>query len=151
MIRYSRAVLAAAVLVVALVQPAAADAATVTRGDLHAVAAGAGLELAGRAQMVRTADGKTIVAVHVSGLSPDTAYGAHVHQQTCGIGEADGHYRFDPAGPAAPPNEIWPGFTTDAAGVGNGKATVDGTAGTTAVAVVIHAPGGAKIACADLR
>jgi hypothetical protein len=151
MIRYTRAVLAATLLTVALVPSAAADAATVTRGDLHAFAAGAGMELAGRAQMVRTAHGKTIATVHVTGLSPDTAYGAHVHQQACGIGDADGHYRFDPAGPAASPNEIWPGFTTDAAGVGNGKATVDGTAGPTAVSVVIHAPGGAKIACADLH
>jgi len=151
MIRFPRAVLAAALLTVALVPSAAADAATVTRGEVHAFAAGAGMEIAGRAQMVRTADGKTIVAIHVTGLAPDTTYGAHVHQQACGSGDADGHYRFDPAGPAAPPNEIWPGFTTDAAGVGNGKATADGIAGPTAVSVVIHAPGGAKIACADLH
>jgi Cu/Zn superoxide dismutase len=150
MIRYPRAVLAAALLAVALVSSAAADAATVTRGDVHAFATGAGLDIAGRAQMVRTADGKTIVSVHVAGLAPNTTYGAHVHQQACAVGDADGHYRFDPAGPAAPPNEIWPGFTTDADGVGNGRAVVDGTAGPTAVSVVIHAPGGAKIACADL-
>jgi hypothetical protein len=147
----ARALLAAALLTIALVPSAAADAATVARSDVRAFAAGAGMDLAGRAQMVRTADGKTIVAVHVTGLAPDTTYGAHVRQQACGVGDADGHYRFDPAGPAAPPNEIWPGFTTDAAGVGNGRATVDGTAGATAVSVVIHAPGGAKVACADLR
>ena len=151
MIRYTRAVLATALLTVALVPSAAADAATVTRGVVHAFAAGAGMELAGRAQMVRTADGKTMVTIHVTGLSPDTTYGAHVHKQACGVGNADGHYKFDPAGPATPPNEIWPGFTTDAAGVGNGRASVDGTAGPTAVSVVIHAPGGAKIACADLH
>jgi hypothetical protein len=46
---------------------------------------------------------------------------------------------------------IWPGFTTNAAGVGNGNATVGWTAGSTAVSVVVHAPGGAKIACADLE
>lgn len=151
MTRITRAILGAALLTVALVPSAAADGATAIRGDVHAFAAGAGMELAGRAQMVRTADGKTIVTVHVTGLSPDTTYGAHVHQQACGVGDADGHYKFDPAGPAAPPNEIWPGFTTNAAGVGNGKAIVDGSAGPTAVAVVIHAPGGAKIACADLH
>jgi len=151
MIRYTRAVLAAALLTIALIPSAAADAATVTRGDVHAFAAGAGMQLAGRAQMVRTADGKTIVTIHVTGLSPDTTYGAHVHQRACGDGNADGHYKFDPAGPATPPNEIWPGFTTDAAGVGNGRATVAGTAGPTAVSVVIHAPVGAKIACADLH
>ena len=151
MIRTIRTILAAGLLGFALAPSAAADGAVVTRGDVHAFAAGTGMELAGRAQMVRTADGKTIVTIHVTGLSPGTTYGAHVHQQACGSGDADGHYRFDPAGPAAPPNEIWPGFTTNADGVGNGRATVDGTAGPTAVSVVIHAPGGAKIACADLH
>ena len=127
-----------------------ADEANVTRGDLHAFAAGTGLELTGHAQMVRTADGKTIVTVHVEGLQPNTAYGSHVHQQACGAGEADGHYKFDPAGPATPPNEIWPGFTTNAAGIGNGRAVAYGTAGPGALSVVVHAPGGAKIGCADL-
>lgn len=128
-----------------------AFSATVTRGDFHAFAAGAGLSIAGRAQMVRTADGRTTVTVHLEGLDPNTAYGAHVHKQACGDGDADGHYRFDPAGPAAPPNEIWPGFTTNAAGIGNGNATVEGTAGAAARSVVVHAPGGLKIACADLE
>jgi hypothetical protein len=149
--RTLRAVLAAALLTIALVPAAAADGAVATRGEIHAFATGSGLDIAGRAQMVRTGDGKTIVTVHVTGLAADTVYGAHVHQQACGVGDADGHYRFDPAGPAAPPNEIWPGFTTNAAGVGNGYVTVDAVAGPTAVAVVIHAPGGAKIACADLH
>jgi hypothetical protein len=149
--RMIRSILAAGLLSLALVTSAAADGAVVTRGNVHAFATGAGLAITGRAQMVRTADGKTIVTVHVSGLAPDTTYGSHVHQQACGVGDADGHYKFDPVGPAAPPNEIWPGFTTNAAGVGNGKATVDGTAGPTAVSVVIHGPGGAKIACADLH
>jgi hypothetical protein len=128
-----------------------ATGATITRGELSSFAAGAGLELSGHAQMVRTASGKTLVFVHVEGLAPDTTYGSHVHQQACAAGEADGHYKFDPSGPAAPPNEIWPGFTTNTAGVGNGMAVVDGTAGAAAVSVVVHAPGGAKIACADLR
>jgi Cu-Zn family superoxide dismutase len=130
---------------------AAAHGAVFTSGDVHAFAVGTGLDIAGRAQMVRAADGKTIVSVHLTGLAPDTTYGAHVHQQACGVGDADGHYRFDSGGPAAPPNEIWPGFTTNAAGVGNGRAVVEGTAGPSAVSVVIHAPGGAKIACADLH
>jgi hypothetical protein len=127
-----------------------ADEAGVTRGDLHAFAAGASLQLSGHAQMVRTADGKTIVTVHVEGLLPNTTYGSHVHQQACGVGDADGHYRFDPTGPAAPPNEIWPSFTTNVAGIGNGRAVAYGTAGPGAVSVVVHAPGGAKIGCADL-
>jgi hypothetical protein len=123
----------------------------VTQGEVHAFATGASLDITGDARMIRTADGKTIVIVHVEGLAPDTAYGSHVHQQACANGEADGHYKFDPAGPATPPNEIWPAFTTNAAGIGNGYASVDGTAGSNAVSVVVHAPGGAKIGCADLH
>jgi Cu-Zn family superoxide dismutase len=125
--------------------------ATVTRGEIHAFAAGFGQPITGRAQMVRTPEGKTIVSVHVEGLAANTTYGSHVHQLPCDTAEADGHYKNDPAGPAAPPNEIWPGFTTNPAGVGNGNATVDWVAGATAVSVVVHAPGGAKIACADLE
>ena len=48
-------------------------------------------------------------------------------------------------------NEIWPGFTTNDSGIGNGNARNDGIAASTAVSVVVHAPGGAKIACADLE
>ena len=145
-----RSTLAATVLALLLAPSVLALGATVTRGEIHAFAAGFGQPITGRAQMIRTPEGKTIVSVHVEGLSANTAYGSHVHQLPCGTSDADGHYKNDPAGPAAPPNEIWPGFTTNDAGVGNGNATVDWTAGATAVSVVVHAPGGAKIACADL-
>jgi hypothetical protein len=141
----------AGLALVATVAPTAlAGGAVVTRGDVHAFATGVGLPISGRAQMVRTADGKTIVTIEVEGLSASTTYGSHVHQAACAAGDADGHYRFDPTGAAAPPNEIWPGFTTNPAGIGSGYASVAGTAGSNAVSVVVHAPGGAKIACADL-
>jgi hypothetical protein len=139
-----------AIIALGVASSVMAGGAVVARGEISSFAAGAGLALSGHAQMIRTADGKTIVSVHVEGLLPNTAYGSHVHQQACADGDADGHYKFDPTGPAAPPNEIWPGFTTNAAGVGNGNATVYETAGAAAVSVVVHAPGGAKIACADL-
>lgn len=76
---------------------------------------------------------------------------SHVHAAACATGLADGHYKFNPAGAASPPNEIWPGpFTANDAGIGDADTIAEGTAGPTAVSVVIHAPGGAKIACADL-
>jgi hypothetical protein len=144
------ALLAGVSLAVTLAPMVLADGAAVTRGDVHAFATGVG-PITGRAQMVRTADGKTIVSLHVEGLAANTAYGSHVHKQACADGDADGHYRFDPAGAAAPPNEIWLGFATNAAGIGNSDTTAYATAGPTAMSVVIHAPGGAKIACADLQ
>jgi hypothetical protein len=146
----SAAVIGVVLMGLAVASAVGASGARVTRGEVHAFATGVGNDITGDARMVRTADGQTIVIVHVEGLAPDTAYGSHVHQQACANGEADGHYKFDPAGPATPPNEIWPAFTTNAAGIGNGHASVDGTAGPTAMSVVVHAPGGAKIACADL-
>ena len=142
---------ATAAMIFAFAPAALAGGAVVTRGDLQAFAAGAGLPITGRAQMVRTADGRTIVSVHVEGLVPGTTYASHVHAAACATGDADGHYRFNPAGAATPPNEIWPGpFTTNEAGIGNANTIAAGTAGSGAVSVVVHAPGGAKIACADL-
>lgn len=148
--RQATALVAGLVALAALAPTVLADGATVTRGDFAPYAVNTELQISGRAQMVRTADGKTVVSVHLEGLLANTTYAAHVHAAACAVGFADGHYKFDPAGPAAPPNEIWPGFTTNDAGVGNGNATVDATAGAGAVSVVVHAPGGTKIACADL-
>lgn len=142
---------AAGAAVLLLVPVVGADGSVVSRGNVHAFAAGTGLDITGHAQMVRTAAGRTYVTVHVQGLAPNTTYPSHVHAMPCGTADADGHYRRDPAGPATPPNEIWQGFTTDDEGVGNGRAVADFTAGANAVSVVIHAPGGAKIACADLE
>ncbi len=129
---------------------ASAGGASVTSGDFHSFNGGpAGIS--GRAQMVRTASGSTIVTVHVASLEPGAVYGSHVHNQPCAVGLAGGHYKFDAAGPASEPNEIWPGpFTANPGGNARGKATVEATAGADAVSVVVHAPGGAKIACADL-
>jgi hypothetical protein len=145
------ALVAALTMSSAFAASALAGGAVVTRGDMNAFAAGTGQAISGRAQMIRTPDGRTFVTIHVEGLAPGTTYASHVHKQACADGEADGHYRFDPAGAATPPNEIWPGpFTTDEDGVGNANTIALGTAGPTAVSVVVHAPGGAKIACADL-
>lgn len=149
--RRGAALVAVIALSAAFAPSVLADGAAVTRGDFEAFAAGIGLDITGRAQMVRTADGRTIVSVHLEGLLPNTTYGSHVHAAACAVGDANGHYRFDPAGAATPPNEIWPGpFTTNDAGIGSGDTIAEGTAGPTAMSVVVHAPGGAKIACADL-
>lgn len=138
--------------------PAGSSGSQVTRGDFRVFAAGVNdarfEHLQGHAQMVRAADGKTIVKVEVTGLVPDTAYPVHVHAAACDEGLADGHFQFQSDGGVNNHNEIWPGFTTNAAGAGNGRAVADRTAGAKAVSVVIHSPDATpapKVACADLK
>jgi hypothetical protein len=146
--------LVGALAVVLLATSASAGSAEVTSGDFAVFASGIGsYDVDGRAQMVRTPSGKTIVSVVVSGLVPGAIYGSHVHKQACAAGDAGGHYSFGHAVPggALDGSEIWPGpFTANAAGRAVGWTSVGDIAGDDAVAVVIHAPGGAKIACADL-
>ncbi|MGH8913789.1 MAG: hypothetical protein ACRDZM_04645 [Acidimicrobiia bacterium] len=147
----------AAMMVVLMAAPLSALGGEVTKGSFQSFAVGAGHaeygDVGGKATMVRTASGATIVEVNATGLTPGETYGSHVHKQACANGDAGGHYSFGfpvPGG-ALDESEIWPGpFTANAAGHVVGKAVVDATAGSTAVSVVIHAPGGAKIACADL-
>jgi hypothetical protein len=140
----------ASLAMLAALTPSVMAATVVTRGDFHEFN-DYGSPVTGRAQMVRTADGKTIVSIHVEGLAAGVTYAAHVHAAPCGTGLANGHYKFDPAGAVTPPNEIWPGpVTANDGGIGNADTIAQGTAGESAVSVVIHAPGGTKIACADL-
>jgi hypothetical protein len=135
------------------VLPAAASGARVTSGGFNEFTANTTMDIGGHAVMVRTADGRTFVSVHVTGLVGGLTYGSHVHKQACSDNFAGGHYQFVTSMTnVTPPNEIWPGpITANGAGIGNGNTTAKGTAGSTAVSVVVHAPGGTKIACADLR
>ena len=150
------AMVAIPVLLIQL-SPAGSTGSQITRGEFEVFGAGTGdarfEHLQGHAQMVRAADGKTIVKVEVTGLVPDTAYPVHVHAAPCDVGEGDGHFKFEPLGPVDAYNELWPAFTTNAAGAGTGMAVADRTAGANAVSVVIHSPGSPapKVACADLR
>jgi len=131
----------------------AASGAQVTIGDFHTFAAGLdrGYDVSGRAQMVRTAAGSTLTGVQAWGLAPGTAYPVHVHNAPCAVNNAGGHYQHVVGGPANNVNEIWPAFTTDASGHGNGHAANDFTARPEAQSLVIHDTDGARIACADLR
>jgi hypothetical protein len=147
----------AAMVLVLMTAPASARGAEVTRGSLEPFATGIGHadygDIEGHATMIRAASGETIVLVTARGLTPGETYGSHVHAQACDNGDAGGHYSFGHAVPggALDGSEIWPGpFTANAAGHALGRTVVGATAGPTAVSVVIHAPGGAKIACADL-
>lgn len=131
----------------------AAQGAQVAQGAFHTYAAGLDRDytISGMARLVRTADGRTLAKVQARGLTPDTTYPVHVHNAPCAVNSGGGHYQHEVGGAADLVNEIWPGFTTNAAGHGAGKAVNDFTARPEAQAVVIHDTDGARIACADLQ
>jgi Cu/Zn superoxide dismutase len=157
----------ALVVVGAVVFATGASAAKKQRGDFATLPAGtaAGLTIEGKAELKR-AKHRTEVKINVRGLEPGTTYAAHLHNDTCAASNPGGaHYKNDPAGPSAPPNELWLSSTRDPAagikanrgGVAHGRGTADWVARPDARSVVIHAipsggttAGGPKIACADL-
>jgi Cu/Zn superoxide dismutase len=161
------AAITAAALVIAVAAAGGASAATKERGEFTTLPDGTslGLSLDGTAQLKRTSGGTT-VKIQVHGLEPGTTYAAHLHNAPCSLNQGGAHYKNDPAGPSAPPNELWlsssddpmAGITANAAGVAHGGGSADWVARPEADAVVIHAippggttAGGPKIACADLE
>ncbi len=108
-------------------------------------------EASGVAQLLRTEAGDTIVQIQVTGLSPETQYGSHLHALPCDVNVGGGHYLIDPEADPGAANEIWPAFTTDAEGIGHGRATAVGhVVRGDAQSVVVHSPAGDKLLCADL-
>jgi hypothetical protein len=128
---------------------------------------GPALDIRGTARLGRAVD-HTYIEVTVTGLQPGQVYSAHLHEGTC-ANVTSPHYKNDPTGPSAPPNELWPssdpnnptaGLIADEFGVARGSGRAEWVARPTARAVWIHEPedptappGGhvhARIACADL-
>src|SRR3954463_15538886 len=95
---------------------------------------------------VYTGDGRSIVTLHVRGLLPGKTYDAHAHVNACGAAGADagGHFQHDLSAGATDANEIWLGFTTNAAGNGLAQTVVDWqfTPDRRAHSVIIHDPAG---------
>jgi hypothetical protein len=130
-------------------------------GRFNETAAGAdplGYDIHGVARMT-TSERGTVVWVVVTGLDPDKNYGSHLHNGTCADG-GGGHYQNEEGGATSPPNELWVstnGTTIEpnrhgiafANGAAKWTARTSG-AMTTAQSVVVHEPGGVRIACADL-
>jgi len=147
------------------VSPPAAGAAT-TRGEFITLQAGQdlGFDLTGTASLTRTRHG-TVARAVIRGLDPGATYASHVHNQLCADNMAGGHYKDDPAGPSAPPNELWlsssddpsGGLVANSVGVARGRGRASWVARDDAVSIVVHfippggtTAGGPKIACADL-
>jgi hypothetical protein len=124
-----------------------------------------GLDISGSAKLKLSRHG-TVVKVVVRGLVPGRTYAAHLHSGACSDANPGGvHYKNDPAGPSAPPNELWlsstedptAGITANEEGVARGRGSADWVAKSNTLSVVIHnipaggnTAGGPKIACADL-
>ncbi|WP_299054196.1 PKD domain-containing protein [uncultured Nocardioides sp.] len=125
-----------------------------TAGEVTPYAAGTDAypDLTGLASMAR-GRGSTVTTLRVAGLKPGAAHLAHVHEQPCGVEDGGAHFRFDETQPFAEGNEIWPYFTSSAAGSsGRVVETSDRRAGPRAVSVVVHDPDNParRIGCADL-
>ena len=163
------AALAAATLLVSTTfttTAAGAAPGSMLHGTFNETAAGAapgvGYDIHGAAKMTLTADG-TAVKVNVSGLDPTKTYGSHLHNGSC-VDGGGGHYQ-DLVGAEPdllrPPNELWvttsgtvlqsnKGGVAHAGGTATWVARTTSTTQTNARSVIIHEPGGARIACADL-
>jgi len=163
--RVRKSLLAVGALATVLVPGSPAEAATnVGRFVTLPAGDGLGLDVDGVAVLQRTWDG-TSGRVVLWGLDPGLVYAAHLHNQPCSLGAGGSHYKDEPAGVGAPPNELWfsssgdpfAGVTANRGGVARGFGAVDWVARPEAQSVVIHqvvpatgTAGGPKIACADL-
>jgi Cu/Zn superoxide dismutase len=96
-------------------------------------------------------DKGTTVTVTMTGLKPGQAYMAHLHAHACAKDNGGPHFKFAPAGPATPPNEVHLGFTADGAGKASMTVTSDRKVGDGARAVVVHPLDAMdnRLACAD--
>ena len=131
-------------------------------GRFSETAAGAaaplGYDIHGVARMT-IGKGGTVVWAVVTGLDPQKVYSSHLHNGTCADG-GGGHYQDQEGGATTPPNEIWvTNSGTTITPRRHGVALAHGSSSwaarrsgpmTTARSVVVHEPGGVRIACADL-
>ncbi len=134
-------------------EPPAEGVATVSsilRGSFAPLPGFEAVPIDGRVQLTRFVDGTTQVDLVASGLGANLDHAVHVHALPCAY-EGGGHYKMDPAiVDAVDTNEIWPSFTSNEDGIGRASVSVTHVARGDAMSVVIHAPAGGKMACADL-
>ncbi len=93
----------------------------------------------------------TTITIEFTGLQPGLDYISHLHAGSCD--ESGGpHFKFDPDGADAPPNEIHLTFTSTPEGLGFMTAENDMAVADEGQSVVVHLAGqmSDKIACAQL-
>jgi len=98
-------------------------------------------------------NGSTLSILNVNGLLPNTTYGSHVHNLPCDVKSGGSHYKIDPSiEGAVAENEIWLTLKTDTRGTGSNTVVSEGhTARPEAQSVVVHAPNGSRVGCANLK
>ena len=132
--------------------PHAQDFATTGPGTLLRAGAAAGLaNLTGAAYLARLSSDETRVQLVLTGVTPDTAYGVHVHDRPCAVDAGGGHYKHDPmVADVVESNEVWLPVTSDAAGNASAEVLVPGVLRADAQAVVVHNPDKERVACFEL-
>lgn len=116
-----------------------------------------GAEVIEGTAVLQVTESGTSVLVRAAGLLPGQTYASHLHDGACSA--VGGHYQHDPAGPMAPPNEIWASSSDDPGGdlepnqqgVANGAGEADWLPRQQPLSIQIHAPvfPGLPISCAD--
>jgi Cu-Zn family superoxide dismutase len=124
--RLSLALCVAAVGLFAASPVLAGDDRVSERGPIASYSAAVPPGSMGSVHVVYDSAGRSEITLQVWGLRPNTEYGAHAHQNACGLtGDAAGpHFQHfvDPVQPSVSPayankaNEIWLDFITDAEG-----------------------------------
>ncbi|MCK9924001.1 superoxide dismutase family protein [Frankia sp. AgPm24] len=109
-------------------------------------------DVRGTAWLAQNATSGTTLTVTATGLVAGGKYVAHLHAKPCAVDNGGGHFKFDPNGPAAPPNEVHLALPADAAGAVQGTVTNARPVGDAAQSVVIHPVDALdkRVACADL-
>lgn len=130
--------------------PAPAQAGQATKADFHVLStAPPGSEhMAGTAILTRHGNTATVSA-SVTGLPAGQKFMAHIHAQPCSVDSGGGHFKFDPNGPATPPNEVHLSLTADPSGAANSSVEVDRELGEGAKSLVVHNVDTKKMLCAD--
>jgi hypothetical protein len=110
-----------------------------------------GAPIGGTAIMTRKLTGVTEVAVVMTGLTANTKYQAHVHNQPCAVENGGGHYKFDRAvAEALAGNEMWFELVADSKGAAHDSMWVERIAAADAMSLVVHSEM-SRMACFDLQ
>jgi hypothetical protein len=110
---------------------------------------GAPTDTAGLGGHVLLSPDRTAVTLELSGLEPAATYMAHVHESACADNSGGAHFKFDPTGSDAPPNEVHFPLTASQDGTATATETPAQPLPDGARSVVVHSDG-TKMACADL-